>query len=105
MERCRRGKGQAPDGQVSIGLPSVEKGGVGEMNCMNGEAGGSSGVDTGNRGRSYTLSSDADGSDAMEDVDLNEIRDRPVFRMACRPALESNPSQVSCTDSTKALIN
>ena len=55
------------------------------------------------RGRNYTLTSDADDGEAVIDVDLDfEMDESHVFRPA---VLQSNTSQVSCTDSTKALLS
>ena len=54
------------------------------------------------RGRNYTLTSNTEDEDAMIDVDLDfEMDEIHVFR----PVLQTNTSQVSCTDSTKALLN
>ena len=55
------------------------------------------------RGRNYTLTSDTDDGEAVIDVDLDfEMDESHVFRPV---VLQSNASEVSCTDSTKALLS
>ena len=55
------------------------------------------------RGRNYTLTSDTDDGEAVIDVDLDfEMDESHVFRPV---VLQSNTSEVSCTDSTKALLS
>ncbi|XP_076443270.1 uncharacterized protein LOC143281880 isoform X2 [Babylonia areolata] len=66
------------------------------------------------RGRDYTLTSDRDEGDVMIDVDMDfEMDERRGGEVGgggipagerFRPTLQTNSSQVSCTDSTKALL-
>ncbi|KAL8610794.1 hypothetical protein ACOMHN_016777 [Nucella lapillus] len=57
------------------------------------------------RGRNYTLTSNKDEGNVMIDVDMDFEMDEVCTRAAAiRPPLQTNTSQVSCTDSTQGLL-